>query len=432
MATGLSSLAPTKFKLLIIFPAVNAKGGKHRNALNAASAEGYPDIVQRLLTAGADPLAFDNHYGNALQAAAFHGHRDVVRILVEAGVNVNLGGGVRGSALVSAAASGNVEMVDVLISLGVPAEDTQDMRDALVIATRKQHEPLIRHLILLGAAVDGIGKLRSTSSLWSPLALSSNKGNLALVQTFLSLGANANAPAGHHGTVLIAATNSDHCNHKILEYLISVGAKVNEIVSPYESLPFSAITAATRRSDIMAVTLLLDHGADPNVYQRCWGTPLMDAVEQRNEALIDLLLERGADVNICIQPNLDLERDTGVITVIEDAARIGHIALIHRFVKAGANLTHARTDTVFKTPLQCAAYWGQEESVKELLALGMDPNTIGGIFGSALQAAAATPVASMSISCMALLLDAGANLHEHHIGKVLNYSALIMMSVLTK
>jgi ankyrin repeat protein len=403
---------------------VNAKGGKHRNALNAASAEGYIEIVQRLLAAGADSVAFDSHYGNALQAAAFHGHKHIVRILAEAGINVNVDGGVRGSALVSAAASGSIEMIDVLVSLGVPSKDTQDMRDALIIATRKQHEPLIRHLIHLGANVNGIGKLRSSSSLWSPLALASHKGNEALVETLLSFGANANSPAGLYGTALIAATDSDHCNHNILERLLSTGANINEIVQPKDNLPFSAISAATRRADLKALTLLLDHGADINVFKNSWGTPLMDAVWLRNEALIDLLLDRGADVNLCVKPNLDLTKDTGSITAIDTAAELGHVNLIYRLVKAGAFLTHTRTDTVFKTALHCAAYHGQPESIKALLELGVDVNAIGGVFGSALQAAAATYVGAKSIPCMELLLDAGANINEHHIGKVSKSSSL--------
>lgn len=398
---------------------VNARGGKHKNALNAASAEGHIEIVQRLLAAGADPIAFDHHYGNALQAAAFHGHKDIVRVLAEAGQDVNVDGGVRGSALVSAAASGNIEMIDVLVSLGVPTGDTQDMRDALTIATRKQHEILIRHLIHLGAKINSIGKLRSSSTLWSPLALASHKGNLALVETLLSLGADVNSPAGQYSTTLIAATDSDHCNHNILELLLSAGAKINETVLPKVNLPFSAITAATRRADLKAIALLLDHGADPNVYKNCWGTPLMDAIELRNETMVDLLIERGADVNVCIKPNLDLTKDNGVITAIEDAARVGHLNLIQRLAKAGAFLTHTRSDMVFKTALQCAAYHGQPEAIKVLLELGCDPNTIGGIFGSALQAAAASIVGDQSIACMTLLLDAGANLHEHHVGKVI-------------
>ena len=53
---------------------VNAQGGRYRNALHAASAEGHDKIVEVLLSKGADVNAPGGHYGNALQAASAEGH----------------------------------------------------------------------------------------------------------------------------------------------------------------------------------------------------------------------------------------------------------------------------------------------------------------------------------------------------------------------
>ena len=395
---------------------VNAKGGKHRNALNAASAEGYLEIVQTLLTAGANPSAFDPHYGNCLQAAAIRGHRDIIRVLLEAGVDVNADGGARGSALVCAASMGSIETVDLLLSLGVPKGNTQDMRDALIIATRKQDVDLIRHIVELGADINGIGTVKSTNLSWTALSLAAHKGNLALVETILSLGADANAEAGIHGTALIAATDSDHCNHNVLEALLESGADVNAKVeiADYEHSG-SAIFAAVKRADIKALEIFLDRGADPDVVIGAHSSPLMEATSQRNEVLVNILLDRGADVNLCIVPNLNFDEDTGTITSLEKAASEGYVNMIHLLVKHGAFLTHTRDDTAFKTALQCAAYYGQEDALKTLLELGNDPNIHGGVFGSALQAAARTG----RNNCIAILLDAGADISEHHIGQVL-------------
>jgi ankyrin repeat protein len=394
---------------------VNAKGGKHRNALNAASAEGHLEIVQTLLAAGADPLAFDAHYGNCLQAAAIRGHKDIVRVLSEAGVDVNAAGGVRGSALVCAASIGSIVMIDLLVSLGVPTGNTQDMRDALIIATRKQYVNLIRHMIDLGADVDGIGLVTSTNFSWTALALAAHKGNLSLVETILGLGADVNANAGLHRTALIAATNSDHCNHNVLEALLAAGADVNTKVTPEDShCPGCAIIAAINRTDMKALEMFLDRGAQPDVVNGCFTSPLMAAVYQGNEVFVNLLLKKGADVNLCVVPNLNLEEDTGCITALEAAALNGYVNMIQLLVQHSAFLTHSREGTAFKTVLQCAAYYGEEEALKALLELGSDPNIIGGVFGTALQAAAAAG----RKNCIAMLLDAGANINEHHIGKV--------------
>lgn len=306
-------------------------------------------------------------------------------------------------------------MVDALVSLGLPTGDTQDMQNALLIATRKEHESVIRHLIDLGADINQTGLGLSINNAWSALALAAYKGNLPMVQTLINLGADANASAGVYGTALIAATDSDNCNHNTLEFLLASGANVNDVVEPEGyNYHYSAISAAASRADMKAMEMFLDHGATPNVAHGCWASPLMMAACQGNEIMMNLLLERGADVNLCIVPNLDLTEDTGRITALEGAASEGYTNLIHLLVKHGALLAHAREDTVFKTALQCAAYYGKEESVKTLLELGSDPNIVGGTFGSALQAAAARG----SKNCLELLLDAGANIHEHHIGKV--------------
>ncbi|KAK0124204.1 hypothetical protein ONS95_009184 [Cadophora gregata] len=392
---------------------VNAKGGKHRNALNAASAEGHLEIVQVLLAAGADVEAYDSHYGNSLQAAAFYGHKDIVRVLADAGVDVNMDGGVRGTALVSAASAGNLEMVKLLVELGVPMENTYDTANATIMAVRKGHEELVLYFISNGVDIDGMGELRSTEE-WTPLALAAHKGNDHLVRVLLDLGASVEAEAGLHVTPLIAAIDSDHCNPKVLEMLLAAGSDVNELVTPgSKEKAGCALIAAVRRGNIPAMSLLLDHGADPNAVNGDECTALMAAVRLQNEAIIDILMERGVDVNLCCEPNLDLDADHVTVTALEVAAKYGHVTLIRRLVEAGTQLELEAEDTVFKTALQCAAYYGQSESVATLLDLGSDVHVVGGTFGTALQAAAL----SQSEKCIDLLVEAGADVNQHHVGQ---------------
>ncbi|KAL2075283.1 hypothetical protein VTL71DRAFT_226 [Oculimacula yallundae] len=400
---------------------VNAKGGKHRNALNAASAEGHLEIVQVLLAAGADVEFFDPHYGNSLQAAAFNGHKDIVRVLADTGVDVNMEGGVRGTALVTGASAGNLEMVKLLVELGVPMEFTEDTANAMIISVRKGHEELVRYFISNGVEVDGIGELRSTEE-WTALALAAHKGNEHLVRVLLELGASVEADAGLHVTPLIAAIDSDHCSQKVLEILLEAGSDANELVTPgSREKAGCGLIAAIRRGDLQAMKLLLDHGADPNTVNGDECTPLMAAVRLQNEAAINILMERGADVNICSDPNFDLGEHTGTVSALEVAAEHGYIYLIHLLVKAGALLTLESDDTVFKTALQCAAYYGQAESIATLLELGSDVHVVGGKFGTALQAAALSDCEK----CIDLLIEAGADINQHHVGE---YGAALIAS----
>jgi Ankyrin repeats (3 copies) len=78
----------------------NAQGGQYGNALQAASAGGHDQVVQRLLEAGPDINAKGGRYGNALRAASYEGHDQVVQRLLEAGADCNAqGGGLFSNAL---------------------------------------------------------------------------------------------------------------------------------------------------------------------------------------------------------------------------------------------------------------------------------------------------------------------------------------------
>ena len=55
----------------------NAQGGRHGNALQAASTVGHEPVVWLLPEKGADVNTQDGYYGNALQAASAGGHEMV-------------------------------------------------------------------------------------------------------------------------------------------------------------------------------------------------------------------------------------------------------------------------------------------------------------------------------------------------------------------
>jgi ankyrin repeat protein len=61
------------------------------SALAAAAAEGYAEVVDILLAAGANvDLFLDNEYGSALAAASHCGQIETARLLLDRGANVNL------------------------------------------------------------------------------------------------------------------------------------------------------------------------------------------------------------------------------------------------------------------------------------------------------------------------------------------------------
>ena len=397
---------------------VHAKGGKHRNALNAASAEGYPLIVQRLLKEGADPLVFDENYGNAFQAAVSHGHNEIAKILKDAGADVNATGGIRGSALVSAASMGYVTTIELLFTLGVPSGRTQDIADAMVVATHKQHKDVVNLLIQSGADINATGLLMG--DLWTPLQVAANKGCALMVAFLLDHGADVNVIGGIHGSALIAAADSDKCSCQVLELLISNGVHINEIieVSQRDSNPIkftghaSPLAAAVSRNNEEAVKLLLEHGADPNLVNGTFCTALMSAVSIDSPTILEYLFAYGADVNITIAP-CNTETADGVVSALQRASCYGTENMVRILIAKDTLMSVDHPKAKFRTALQAASFMGRAEVVKILLELGSDVNARGGLYGSCLQAAACRGYTEV----MKILIDAGAEIDESDVGK---------------
>jgi ankyrin repeat protein len=179
--------------------------------------------------------------------------------------------------------------------------------------------------------------------------------------------------------------------------------------------------------------LLLDRGLRPD---ECTAPrkPLHLAVYQCLPDIVDLLIERGADVNLRNpldetplelldayepRPVGDPEaarirkalRDAGAKDDLYTVIRAGEVEELRALLKADPSL--ARADNSLGGPLFVAARSGRVEVTKLLLEYGADPNTVNSAGNTPLWFAAQSPArpASDRIAVMKLLLDAGADLH---------------------
>jgi ankyrin repeat protein len=196
---------------------VNAVGGRYSgNALCAASKEGHEMVVQVLLDAGADINAVGGEdYGDALQAASREGHEKVVQMLLGAGADINATGGHYDNALQAASREGHERVVQILLHAGADIEAENRYRaDTLQAASIAGHEQVVQILLDAGADVNAVG-----GPLGNALDCASHEGYEKVVQMLLHAGADFEVEDSYYGgNALHAASTGGH--KKVVQILI--------------------------------------------------------------------------------------------------------------------------------------------------------------------------------------------------------------------
>ncbi len=321
---------------------------QEETALMWASAEGHLEVVKTLLAAGADPNLkahvstlterknADHPSGGftALMFAIRNGHEDVARALVQGGADVKLTNADGATATIIAIVNDRLDLAKELLDLGADPNDGSlyfavDMHDAT--SDMRAHD---------GSRLQPDHPNKLTA--------------LGLVKVLLDLGADVNKPftgALHSTTLCCGATiNSSPfyraavaADVEVLKLLLAKGAQVewspSEIkpkdgkrpapgananagrtplmaaIKGGKGAPFAAGPGFNRmgpppfrepgsREPIEALKLLLAAGANPNVKAPDGSTPLHQAVEEQQVAIIRALAAAGAKLDAVNKDNL--------------------------------------------------------------------------------------------------------------------------------
>lgn len=175
--------------------------------LYQASANGYKQIAQMMLDAGAD-IDTQGPFGTPLQIAAYRGHGEIVQMLLDNGASMSSHANRTNTALCEASGQGHGEIVKMLLDSGADVNARGKVGGTpLRLASENGHREIVQILLDNGADVDLQGEC-----LYSGTALqaAANASHEEIVQILLDNGADVNVPGGLWGTALQAASRNNH------------------------------------------------------------------------------------------------------------------------------------------------------------------------------------------------------------------------------
>ncbi len=291
---------------------VNTHERKNQTAIMWAAAEGNVDVVDVLLKSKADFRSPLSSGFTPFFFAVREGRTDVALRLIQAGVNVNdtmrpdktIGKPAKQATtpLILAVENGHFELAAALLKAGAHPNDRPTGFAALHAITwirkpiRGDGNPppvgsgnmssleFVRRLVAhgadinirLGNGVSGRGEFTTTGS--TPFLLAARASDVALMKLLLELGADPKVANADGCTALLAASG--------------VGA-----------LDDGEEAAGTEEEALEAVRLLLDLGADVNAVDKNGEAAMHGAAYQSRSKLVQLLAERGADINVWNRKN---------------------------------------------------------------------------------------------------------------------------------
>ncbi|MCM2336479.1 MAG: ankyrin repeat domain-containing protein [Pseudomonas sp.] len=277
-------------------------GADVNRALPWAAGSGRAEVLDLLLAQKPSPAAI-----NRAMVAAADTDFALMKRLLDLGADVDYREDDRDTALGRAAGALKLDAVRELLARGAnPNPDKPDGWLPLhraVYASRQEGEDLRRQLELVQLLLDKGAQLEARTrsmSDWqpTPLLLALHKPAPEVALFLIEKGADVNAASGDRSGIdgqsaLMVAAASGHV--AIVDALLAKGAAIGARNDRGET----ALMAAAGGYGSAQATIarrLLDAGAELDARSNSGSTPLIRAAGSRN-AVLPLLLERGADVN---------------------------------------------------------------------------------------------------------------------------------------
>ena len=340
--------------------------------------------------AGYEPQESPISGAHNLAVASYLGLTAVVELLLDQGSDMNLDDGLGRTPMHRAAGEGHLAAAQLLIERGAKVDSTDYTGDApLHYAAKANYEEMTNLLLNSGTEVDLMNYLKET-----PLHHAAAEGSEGLVSLLIERGAYVDSLDNYAKTPLFSAIS--YGDEKVCKLLLKAGARIDLVENYGESLLIMAVyhsfsrktiklfldhgvqvnyqdptgqTPLFKATELEIVELLIKAGAKTDIRDNHGKTLLHHAAgidNEDNEAIIQTYLDLGVQVN---------SQDHDGRTPIFQAAEWKNPAVIEVLLKAGA-----RTDIVDvngETLLHHAAFAANKSGAKiwKVLDLGVQVNS---------------------------------------------------------
>jgi ankyrin repeat protein len=369
----------------------------------------FESILITFLLAAAAPAAVKPEIADA----AMHGDKTAVRALLERKADVNLAQIDGSTALHWAVQANDVDMAELLLGAGARVSAANRFgATPMFVATTNGNAAMIELLLKAGADANAV----ISSSGDTPLMMVARSGKTDAVKVLLDHGANVNAKeAWGATTALMWAISERHSEAaKLLidhgadvnakssfvpsasgrgfEGTTPVAAKPNQSIEEFASGWMTPLMFAAREDDLDSARFLISAGADVNAVGADGKDALALALFDGSYDVATLLIDSHANVN-----HADAQRFTPLFWSVDRRnmetapnfpwmVTIDPLPVIKKLLDAGADPNAVINSTprarmregspriVYATALMRAAFSGDIEVVKLLLAHGANPH----------------------------------------------------------